>query len=188
VLAPNGNVISPPPNGWRWSKETMEEKFETGEIRFTADGKGIHRRTYLADMEALPPSSLWTDLDETGHNRQAKSELKSIFHESVVSKLFSTPKPVRFLQRVIELATDKDSLILDSFAGSGTTGHAVLKQNAEDGGTRQFILVEMDANIAQTVTAERVRRVSQGYINARGEAVGAVAVRCQAHGCGLVQA
>ncbi|EQD75373.1 DNA methylase N-4/N-6 domain protein, partial [mine drainage metagenome] len=69
------------------------------------------------------------------------------------------------------MATDKDSLILDSFAGSGTTGHAVLKQNAEDGGQRRFILVEMDAAIARDVTAERVRRVAQGYTNAKGEPV-----------------
>ncbi|NCN70182.1 MAG: site-specific DNA-methyltransferase, partial [Betaproteobacteria bacterium] len=73
--------------------------------------------------------------------------------------------------RILQIATDKNSLILDSFAGSGTTGHAVLKQNAEDGGTRKFILVEMDDNIAKNVTAERVRRVSHGYTNAKGETV-----------------
>ncbi|TSE34566.1 DNA methylase [Tepidimonas fonticaldi] len=79
--------------------------------------------------------------------------------------------PTRLIQRILQIATDKDSLILDSFAGSGTTAHAVLKQNAEDGGNRRFILVEMDANIAQNVTAERVRRVAQGYTNAKGQAV-----------------
>ena len=67
--------------------------------------------------------------------------------------------------------TDKDSIILDSFAGSGTTAHAVLKQNAEDGGNRKFILVEMDQNIAPNVTAERVKRVSQGYTNSKGQLV-----------------
>ncbi len=70
-----------------------------------------------------------------------------------------------------ELASDKDSLILDSFSGSGTTGHAVLKLHAEDGGNRRFILVEMDDNIARNVTAERVRRVAQGYTNAKDQAV-----------------
>lgn len=145
LVAPNGHVIHPPANGWRWSKETIESKLATAEIRFTNDGKNIRRRTYLVDMDALPPSSLWTDLEETGHNRQAKSELKAIFHETAVSDLFSTPKPVRFLQRIIELSTD--------------------------GGTRRFILVEMDENIAANVTAERVKRVSQGYTNAKNEAV-----------------
>jgi site-specific DNA-methyltransferase (adenine-specific)/adenine-specific DNA-methyltransferase len=71
----------------------------------------------------------------------------------------------------MRLATDKNSLILDSFAGSGTTGHAVLKQNAEDGGNRRFILVEMDAGIARNVTAERVRRVAQGYTSAKENVV-----------------
>ncbi len=69
------------------------------------------------------------------------------------------------------MLTDGDAIVLDSFAGSGTTGHAVLKQNAEDGGNRRFILVEMDENIARTVTAERVRRVAKGYTNAKGNAV-----------------
>ena len=72
-------------------------------------------------------------------------------------------KAPELVQSLIAQATDKDSLILDSFAGSGTTGHAVLKQNAEDGGNRRFILVEMDEHIARNVTAERVRRVSEGY-------------------------
>ena len=85
--------------------------------------------------------------------------------------VFITPKPTRLIQRILQIATDKDSLILDSFAGSGTTGHAVLKQNAADGGTRRFILVEMDEKIAANVTAERVKRVSQGYSNAKGESV-----------------
>ncbi|GAA5165046.1 site-specific DNA-methyltransferase [Viridibacterium curvum] len=171
LVAPNGQVVQHPKNGWRWSRSTLEEKLATGEIRFTSDGKSIKRRTYLADMEALPPSSLWIDLEETGHNRQAKSDLKAIFSELPASTLFSTPKPARFIQRILALATDQASLILDSFAGSGTTAHAVLKQNAEDGGNRRFILVEMDEHIAPNVTAERVRRVAQGYTNAKGEQV-----------------
>jgi site-specific DNA-methyltransferase (adenine-specific)/adenine-specific DNA-methyltransferase len=77
----------------------------------------------------------------------------------------------RLIQRILQLASDKDSLVLDSFAGSGTTGHAVLKQNAEDGGNRRFILVEMDPKIARDVTAERVKRVAHGYTNAKGEYV-----------------
>lgn len=75
------------------------------------------------------------------------------------------------IQRVLQIATDKESLILDSFAGSGTTAHAVLKQNDEDGGNRRFIMVEMDENIAQDVTRERVKRVAEGYSNAKGQTV-----------------
>jgi site-specific DNA-methyltransferase (adenine-specific)/adenine-specific DNA-methyltransferase len=72
------------------------------------------------------------------------------------------------------MQTDKSSIVLDSFAGSGTTGNAVLKQNAEDGGNRRFILVEMDDNIAQNVTAERVKRVANGYTNAKGNVIEAL--------------
>ncbi len=162
IVSPTGYQIKSPPNGWRWSQETINQKLATGEIRFTADGKGIRRRTYLDEMEPLPPSSLWIDFDETGHNRQAKSELKSLFSEVAASDLFSTPKPVRFVERLIELATIREGIILDSFAGSATTAHAALKLNAQDGGKRRFILIEMEG-YAETITAERVRRVMHGY-------------------------
>ena len=78
------------------------------------------------------------------------------------SSVFDTPKPPRLLERILQIATDKDSIILDSFAGSGTTGHAVLNMNKADGGHRKFILVEM-MDYAETITAERVRRVIDGY-------------------------
>ena len=78
-------------------------------------------------------------------------------------KAFATPKPVRLIQRIVQLATGPEDLVLDAFAGSGTTGHAVLAQNALDGGNRRFVLVEMDETIARTVTAERVRRAAEGY-------------------------
>lgn len=81
------------------------------------------------------------------------------------------PKPTRLIERILQITSDKDSIILDSFAGSGTTAHAVLKQNAEDGGNRKFILVEMEEKIAQTITSERVRRVAGGYTNSKGEKV-----------------
>lgn len=84
---------------------------------------------------------------------------------------FATEKNTDLIQRLVGWATAKSDIILDSFAGSGTTAHAVLKQNASDGGNRRFILVEMDENIAKNVTAERIRRVSQGYTNAKGEHV-----------------
>ena len=77
--------------------------------------------------------------------------------------VFDNPKPTRLIQRILQIAADKDSLILDSFAGSGTTGHAVLAQNAADGGSRRFILVEMDDHICRNITAQRLSRVAQGY-------------------------
>lgn len=159
---PNNNKIKHPPNGWRWSKETMDEKFSTGELRYSEDGNRIIRRTYLADQKGLPPSSYWANVEETGHTRGAKVTLKHVFGSDYASDLFATPKPVQVVLKALELATDKSAIVLDSFAGSGTTAHAVLEANKRDGGNRRFILVEME-DYADRLTAERVRRVINGY-------------------------
>ncbi len=158
IVSPNGTIINPPKNGWRWSKETIEDKIRTGEIRFTIDEKRIKRRTYLSDLKGLPPSNLWIDLNITGHNRQAKYELLNLIPEDV----FDTPKPIKLLKFLLQISTSKDDIILDSFAGSGTTAHAVLEQNKLDGGNRKFILIET-MDYAKDITAERVKRVVEGY-------------------------
>lgn len=85
--------------------------------------------------------------------------------------MFAFPKPVQLVQRLIDYCAPPNSIILDSFAGSGSTAHAVLKQNLEDSGSRKFILVEMDGTIARGITSERVRRVAQGYTKPNGEKV-----------------
>lgn len=162
IISPLGIEIPPPPNGWRWSKETLEEKISTGEIYFTPDGAGIRRRTYLCDMEGLPPSSLWVDINVTGSTRAAKYEQKKLFPELKASDVFPTPKAIAFISHILQIASDPDSIILDSFAGSGTTAHAVLNMNKADGGHRKFILVEME-DYADSITAERVKRVIDGY-------------------------
>jgi adenine-specific DNA-methyltransferase len=77
--------------------------------------------------------------------------------------VFITPKPVKLIERVLQIFSEPDSIILDSFAGSGTTAHAVLAANQKDGGNRRFILVESE-HYADTLTAERVRRVINGYL------------------------
>ena len=82
-------------------------------------------------------------------------------------ELFITPKPASLIERILQLATRPDSIVLDSFAGSGTTAHAVLKLNQQDGGTRQCVLIEME-DYAETITAERVRRVMRGYAGQPG--------------------
>ncbi|EQD52176.1 adenine specific DNA methylase, partial [mine drainage metagenome] len=119
-------------------------------------------RRYFHETDVVTPQSVFYQPTRSASERLGKL---------LGTNAFEFPKDETILQKFIEMATDKDSLILDSFAGSGTTGHAVLKQNAEDGGQRRFILVEMDAAIARDVTAERVRRVAQGYTNAKGEPV-----------------
>lgn len=162
IQGPTGTVIKHPPNGWRWSKETMDEKFATGELRFSPDGKRVIRRTYLKDQKGLPPSTLWANVSKTGHTRGAKNTLKQVFGDDYASDLFATPKPVALVTHVLSLATDESSIVLDSFAGSGTTAHAVLEANRRDGGNRRFILAEME-DYADSLTAERVRRVINGY-------------------------
>lgn len=147
ITAPNGNLISPPKNGWRWSKETLAEKMASGEIYFNADQTNIKRRTYLCDMEGLPPSSLWTDLDATGHNRQAKYELLSLMPENV----FDTPKPTKLIKYIIRLVQDdKTAIIMDFFSGSGTTADAIMQLNAEDNGSRKFIMIQLPEDLDES--------------------------------------
>jgi len=174
VISPSGRVIEGPPQGryWTISKETFEALDREGRIWWGEKGNNMPRlKRYLADVkEGIVPQTLWFHKD-VGHTQEAKKELLELVDFNTSNEVFITPKPTRLIQRILQIATDKDSLILDSFAGSGTTGHAVLKQNAEDGGNRRFILVEMDENIARNVTAERVRRAAQGYTNAKGQQV-----------------
>jgi len=140
LVSPSGEVITPPKNGWRWSRETLNEKISSGEIRFTEDGKSIRRRTYLADMKGLPPSTLWIDLEKTGHNRQAKYELVKLIPEDV----FDTPKPVRLINFILELCNLQDEdIVLDFFAGSGTTAHAAMQYSASTGINLRFVMVQV---------------------------------------------
>ena len=96
---------------------------------------------------------------DVGHTDEAKKELKGIYEGKVP---FDTPKPTRLIERILQIASEPDSIILDSFAGSGTTAHAVLSLNKKDKGNRKFILIEM-MDYADSITAERVKRVINGY-------------------------
>ncbi len=159
-----------PPEGscWKVIETEYERLLADGRIYFGKDGNAIPQRIqFLSTIEGVAPWTWWPH-EEVGHTDESRKEVQSIFGTQTA---FDTPKPTRLIQRILQIATDKDSLILDSFAGSGTTAHAVLKQNAEDGGQRRCILVEMDDNIARNVTAERVRRVATGYTSAKGESV-----------------
>lgn len=158
VQTPCGNIISPPDKGWRWSKETMQSKIKTGEIIFNSDETGIIHKLYLSDLDGKVPENIWIG-GIAGSTRQATAELKSIF-DGIAP--FDTPKPTQLLERIVHIASMRDSIILDSFAGSGTTAHAVLNMNKADGGNRKFILVEM-MDYADSITAERVKRVIDGY-------------------------
>jgi adenine-specific DNA-methyltransferase len=155
VQAPGGAVIEPPSNGWRWSKARMREMIDSGEIVFSEDGTRIMKKTYLADQGGIAPSTMWDDIDATGHNRQAKYELKKLFPGIPTSELFPTPKPERLLRRIIEIATVRGDLVLDSFAGSGTTGAVAQKMG------RRWIMVELGDH-AHTHIIPRLKQVIDG--------------------------
>ena len=126
---------------------------------FTSKGKGgMRAKKYLDDNAGRVSTNFWSAA-EVGTTDGAKRLLAKIFDGRAP---FDTPKPPELIERCIALSCSKDALVLDSFAGSGSTAHAVLNMNARDGGSRRFILVEMD-DYADTITAERVRRVIRGY-------------------------
>ena len=126
---------------------------------FTKGGKGgIARKIYLENVGGKLPTNFWA-FTETGHTDEAKKEMLAIFDGKAT---FDTPKPHRLIEFVLKVAGNENALVLDSFAGSGTTAHAVLNMNKADGGHRKFILVEM-MDYADSITAERVKRVIRGY-------------------------
>jgi adenine-specific DNA-methyltransferase len=159
----NGVIWTPPKGTFpRYSTETLSNLEEHNEIWFGKNGKSIpSKKTFLSNLQksGVTPKTIWK-YDEVGHNHEAKTIVNEIFNERGI--VFDTPKPPRLIQRILQIATHKDSIILDSFAGSGTTAHAVLNLNQQDGGHRKFILIEM-MDYADTITAERVKRVIHGY-------------------------
>ncbi len=165
VTAPGGRVIEGPPPGtyWRVSKERFNSLDREGRIWWGEDGNNVPRlKRFLNDVkQGRVPQTLWFYSD-VGHTQDAKKTLLELGVINSQEDATITPKPVGLLERIIELGTEPDALILDSFAGSGTTAHAVLAANAKDGGGRQFILVESE-DYADRLTAERVRRVINGY-------------------------
>jgi site-specific DNA-methyltransferase (adenine-specific)/adenine-specific DNA-methyltransferase len=166
IKTPSGRIIEGPPAGsyWRVSKEKFKKLDKDGRIWWGKSGgnrPGIKR--FLSDVqEGVVPQTLWLWKD-VGSTRNSKQELSQIMDAGVSQDLFITPKPTGLIQRILQIATNSNDLILDSFAGSGTTGHAVLRMNKENGGNRRFILVEIDEDITRNITAERLKRVSQGY-------------------------
>ncbi len=164
VLCPSGRVIETPPPGRYWTvkKEKLLELDADKRVWWGEDGNNIPSlKRFLSEVkQGRVPQTLWFYSD-VGHTQDAKKTLLEMGllkgEETTI-----TPKPVGLIERVLEIGADENALILDSFAGSGTTAHAVLKANAKDGGSRRFILVEGE-DYADRLTAERVRRAIKGY-------------------------
>ena len=159
IITPTGKEVLPPKGRcWCNIEEVYQRLLAEGRMWFGADGNGVPRRkTYLSEREGRGIWTWWTN-SEVGYTQVATQELAAILGKAV----FDYPKPVRLISRIIQMASSDGDIILDSFAGSGTTAHAVLNINKQDGGHRKFILVEMD-DYANTITAERVKRVISGY-------------------------
>lgn len=159
ITTPSGKTVLPPKGRcWCNVEEVYQRLRSEGRMWFGADGNGVPRRkTYLSEREGRGVWTWWTNA-EVGYTQIATQELAAILGKAV----FDYPKPTKLISRIIQMASSNGDIILDSFAGSGTTAHAVLNMNKADGGNRKFILVEM-MEYADTITAERVKRVIDGY-------------------------
>ena len=173
IKTPSEKIIKPPENGWRWSKETIFEKIKSGEIIFSKDETRIVRKIYLDTLEGRAAETIWFGKD-VGTTREAAQELKDFFNGDIT---FDTPKPSRLIKQIVKLSKNHNAVVLDFFAGSGTTGQAVLDLNKEDGGKRNFILCtnngdeKSEHKIASEICYPRVKKVISGYKNQKGEKV-----------------
>ena len=161
ITTPSGRIVTPPKSRcWLCSKERFDELVNDNQIWFGEDGNNVPRvKRFLSDVkQGITPLTVWLH-EDVGHTQSATQGLKKI------GVGFSNPKPHTLLKRILQIGTDPDAIVLDSFAGSGTMAHAVLALNKEDGGNRKFILIECE-DYADTITAERVRRVINGVLDA----------------------
>lgn len=148
VTCPSGRVINGPPPGtyWRVSKEKFNEMDQDGRIWWGADGGNMPRlKRFLSEVkDGRVPQTLWT-YEAVGHTQEAKKELIATVNFPNSDVVFDTPKPTRLLRRILQIATAPDStdLVIDFFAGTGSTMDAMFQQNAEDGGSRRCILVQL---------------------------------------------
>ena len=159
----NYEKILPITNGeemsWRWGQQKVAAESHNLIVERADSGISLFKkqRPTLGDLPTRKPKSLLYKPEYSSGN--GTTVLKQIFGR----KVFNNPKPVQLLKDFISLSTEKDDVILDSFAGSGTTGHAILEQNREDKGNRRFILVEVEPKIAREITSVRLQHVSEGY-------------------------
>ena len=153
IVSPSGKIIKPCENGWRWSKEAVDEKIKTGEIVFNKNETRIIRKIYLSNLEGRAPETIWFGKD-VGTTREGVSELKQLFGQAP----FDTPKSTKLLKRCITLMNDPEMLIMDFFSGSATTADAIMQMNAEDGAHRTYIQIQYPEECGETTPAYK-----QGY-------------------------
>ena len=169
IKNPNTGEVFYPAKGncWKNDKEKFEDLVKDNRIVFGKDGKGRPQRKrfiWEAEERGLTPNTWW---DDVGTTTNGTMELKSLLGD----KLFSNPKPVSLLKKILLLSAKKNAVVLDFFAGSGTTGHAVMELNTEDGGNRRFILCTNNENgICDNVCYPRIKKIiEQLYKEAKGK-------------------
>lgn len=182
ITCPSGRIIEGPPAGRYWvvSQAKFDELNADNRIWWGKDGNNIPaQKRFLSEVkQGVVPQTLWT-YDAVGHTQDAKKQLNDILPMERNEDVFSTPKPLQLMDRILRLATKPGDLVLDFFAGSGTLAQALLQLNKEDGGERRFMLVssteataaEPDKNLCRDVCATRVRRAAQGYTSGKGASV-----------------
>lgn len=158
IIAPDGREVHHPTNAWKYDRSTHAQHVADDGLWWGTNGDNTYPRLkkFRDSLDGMVPVDLWK-YEETG----TTDEGSKILAEIIGGNKFDNPKPPRLIERCLGFV-DSNALILDSFAGSGTTAHAVLNLNKQDGGNRKFILVEME-DYAETITAERVRRVMNGF-------------------------
>ncbi len=168
ITTPSGRVVVPPSGySWRLSEAKFKEYVLDNRIWFGPTGGSVPAiKRFLSEVkQGITPMTIWK-YTEVGHSQDATKELKDVFEGEA---RFTYPKSVRLIKRIVHLYSNENSIILDFFAGSGTTLHATMQLNAEDGGHRQCILVtNNENNICEEVTYERNKRVIQGYTTPKG--------------------
>lgn len=146
IITPSGRKVLPPEGYcWRYTKKRFEEMVKDNRIWFGEDGKNVPRiKRFLSEVKStVTPMTIWRYI-EVGHSQGAKRELNKLFNGKAY---FDYPKSVKLIERVLELYTNKNSIILDFFSGSATTAHAVMDLNAEDGGNRKYIMVQLPEKV-----------------------------------------
>src|SRR6266446_3733841 len=154
---------------WRVSPDRFKELDRDKRIWWGADGGNMPRlKRFLSEVKAgVVPQTLWFHKD-VGHTQDAKRELLAVLDFERSEDVFATLKPTALIERILTIATDEDSIVLDAFGGSGSTGQAVLRKNKQDGGSRRFVLIESE-DYAESLTAERLRGVIKGVPKAKDE-------------------
>ena len=160
IKTPSGRIVKPPTGFcWRYSKSRFQELVTDNRIYFGNSGNNVPRvKRFLSEVQqGLVPITLWLR-DFAGDTQEAVREVKLLLE----NEKFDSPKPVKLIKRILQIASNNSDIILDSFAGAGTTGHAVLDLNKDDGGNRKFILIEME-NYAGKITAKRVQNAIKKF-------------------------